>query len=229
MVDLTDAVDELEKWEDGKAVLLCGVGDTFCSGGDLRFMKQIATGELGMKMALLMHDTLTRLRDLPLISATLINGKALGGGAELLLSTDYRIGCRDVSIGFVHTRLQVIPGWGGVTRLVKLIGRTNALQLLSTARIIQWKEALYMGLLNTVLPEVEEGQNEAEQNMANALSWLQKHTAAEPSTIHAVKRAVSYASDNTLTDSLEYEREQLGSVWGGPAHMKALAKGQKHK
>ena len=84
MVALKGVVNELENWEHGKAVVLRGYGDTFCSGGDLTaVMKEIGTPEEGRMMCEYMQETLTRFMELPLISVAALNGKTLGGGAEV--------------------------------------------------------------------------------------------------------------------------------------------------
>ena len=84
MVALKGVVNELEEWGAGKAVILRGHGDTFCSGGDLKaVMKEIGTPEEGRMMCEYMQETLTRFMELPLISVAALNGKSLGGGAEV--------------------------------------------------------------------------------------------------------------------------------------------------
>ena len=83
MVQLAEIVDELETWNEGTAVILHGKDGTFCSGADLTFAKTILTPEQGKEMCSLMHNTLRRLGKLPMISVAAIEGRALGGGAEV--------------------------------------------------------------------------------------------------------------------------------------------------
>ena len=83
MVKLAEIVDELESWKDGKALILHGVKGTFCSGADLSVARVLHTSEDGGQMCALMQKTLTRLRRLLLISVAVIEGKALGRGAEV--------------------------------------------------------------------------------------------------------------------------------------------------
>lgn len=88
MFALKSVVEDLEMWENGKAVVLRGYGETFCSGGDLTaVMKEIGTPEEGRMMCEYMQETLTRFLELPLISIAAIKGRALGGGAEVCLFT----------------------------------------------------------------------------------------------------------------------------------------------
>lgn len=74
MVDFYHIVEDLEQWTDGKGIILSGAGGTFCSGGDLDVVRQIANPESGFKMASLMHYTLNKLKNLPLISVCFISG-----------------------------------------------------------------------------------------------------------------------------------------------------------
>jgi enoyl-CoA hydratase/carnithine racemase len=76
--------------------------------------------EGGFKLATIMHDTVTRLANLPLISVCLVRGRAIGGGAELTLSTDFRVFAPTGKLNFVQARLGVLPGWAGGSKLVNL-------------------------------------------------------------------------------------------------------------
>ena len=111
MVELADHVTELGQWEAGKGLILRGADDSFCSGGDLTTVSAILTSRDGARMAQLMHDTLTRLQALPLVSLALLQGAALGGGAELATACDLRVMTDSARLGFV----QVSPFWGCIS------------------------------------------------------------------------------------------------------------------
>lgn len=103
MVKLHDAVTELRSWKEGKGLVFhSGGGSVFCSGGDLDMMKALNTPEQGAQMATIMHAALMGLRDLPLISVALVEGRALGGGAELTTACDFRILVPGAEIQFVQ-------------------------------------------------------------------------------------------------------------------------------
>lgn len=68
MVDFRNCIAELETWKEGKAVILCGSGNNFCSGGDLDFARATGTPQGGFNISTYMHDTLRRYRQLPLVS-----------------------------------------------------------------------------------------------------------------------------------------------------------------
>ena len=86
MVRLAEAVDELEQWEHGKALILHGCEGSFCSGADLSIVKTINTPREGNLMCSFMQRTLSRLESLPLLSVAAVEGRALGGGAEVSTS-----------------------------------------------------------------------------------------------------------------------------------------------
>lgn len=116
MVDFRDCVEELETWEEGKAVILHGKEGNFCSGGDLNFARSAGNPEAAEGMSTWMHDALTRLKQLPLVSVCLVQGFALGGGAEIAVSCDYIIAAENAKLGLVHGKMGIITAWGGSTR-----------------------------------------------------------------------------------------------------------------
>jgi len=152
MVKLAEVVDELEQWQNGKALVLLGSEGTFCSGADLSIIKAINTPEEGNLMCAFMQRTLTRLGRLPLVSVAAIEGKALGGGAELALACDFRLMSQDAEIRFVQVKMGLTPGWGGGARLVRLLGKQKALQLLGKGEKVHLSYGCQLGLIDGELP-----------------------------------------------------------------------------
>ena len=218
MVQLRNVVNILEDWKEGKGLILHSVGETFCSGGDLNTVRQISNPEGGYKMATLMQDTLTRLHQLPLISVALIQGKALGGGAELVTACDYRLVTSKAEIGFVQGKMGVVTGWGGGTRLVQLVGHQKALDLLLTSRQISAADAVEMGMANGIIESLEETKD-----------WLRCRLNHAPEIVHALKEIVVTARRTPFDSSLKNEREIFANLWGGETNQKALRQNIKHK
>lgn len=108
MVDFSIAVEELESWSEGRGLIVCGAGKYFCSGGDLETVKNICDSETGYKMSRFMHNTLNKMLNLPLVSVALIEGSALGGGAEITTACDFRLMTENASIGFVQVKMGVV-------------------------------------------------------------------------------------------------------------------------
>ena len=224
MVDLWNAVATLEEWKEGKGIILHSVGDMFCSGGDLNTVRQISNPDDGFKMSTLMHKTLTKLHQLPLISVALVQGKALGGGAELATACDFRLFTANGEIGFVQGKMGVVTGWGGGTRLVQLLGQHRALDLLLTSRQVAASEAVNMGIANAITQST--GLNEA---IEETKDWLKVKLTHAPQIIHALKHIVATARAVPYEDSLMNERQVFAMLWGGDANKKALEQNIKHK
>lgn len=154
---LVDIVDNLNEVNDSDilAVILRGQTcnhPTFCSGLDLNLAKTIInTSEIGMKMCHTMTDTLNTLRNAKFLSFAYISGYALGGGAELSTSCDYRIMTNNAIIGFIHITINASPGWGGAHRLYDIIGRNQTLHLLCSGAKIDAKHAYDIKLCDKIL------------------------------------------------------------------------------
>lgn len=221
MVALHDAVAELEAWPLGRALLVLSEGDLFCSGGDLDMMRALDSPEQGAQMAALMHDALTALHDLPLLSACLVQGRALGGGAELTTACDFRLMLPKAQIQFVQVRMGLVPGWGGTTRLVRLLGPSAALELLSSGRSVEAEEALRLGLADGLLQE-------SEDPVAQARDWLRQHARGDPHVLQTLKRTVVKARQLSTAEALAEERRLFATVWSGPANREVLNRKVKH-
>lgn len=222
MVKLHDAVAELRSWKEGKGLVFhSGGGSVFCSGGDLDMMKALNTPEQGAQMATIMHAALMGLRDLPLISVALVEGRALGGGAELTTACDFRILVPGAEIQFVQVRMGLIPGWGGITRLVRLLGPSEALKLISSGRKISAEEALELGLADDILQSYESPLLEAKK-------WLGRYIAGDAHVVRTLKETIVRSRELSTVDSLREELKLFSTVWSGPANREALKRNIKH-
>lgn len=223
MVELNDAVDVLTQDTGLKAVLVYGAHKTFCSGADLTFVNQNLAPSLGLRMSQWMQQVTLKLQRLPLVTVALLHGPALGGGAELAVACDLRIVTPAGRLQFVHGRMGIVPGWGGGTRLVQLVGPSRALEMMCRGHSLGPHELLASGLATTELPSSLDPSLEA-------LTWVQELVAAAaPRTIQALKTVVKNAEEFSVEKSLEAERVQFGKVWGGPIHREALDRVEKKK
>ncbi|MCI4374023.1 hypothetical protein PGIGA_G00001280 [Pangasianodon gigas] len=223
MTELEERVCELETWTEGKGLIVQGAAGTFCSGSDLNAVRAISNPQDGMKMCMFMQKTLTRLLRLPLISVALVEGKALGGGAELTTACDFRLMTSDAMIQFVHKHMGLVPGWGGAARLVRIVGSQNALKLLAGSRKVDPDFGKQIGLVDDVLT-VGEGNT-----LVDTERWLSQFTKGSAPVIRAVKKVVLSGRELSLDEALTTERHVFGTVWGGPANLEALARKTKHK
>ena len=222
MVELSDRIRELEHWDKGKGLVVRGADGTFCSGADLDFVRQINTSHDGFKMASFMHDVVLRCRRLPLISVALVEGKALGGGAEMSLSCDFRIMTEAAKIGFVQIKLNVTPGFGAVTLLTKTLGPTKALDILSSGKSIDASTAEEMGLCQSILTNTSNNLQESKQ-------WLiDRYCKHDASITRSLKRIIIHSEESSYKESLEFEKHMFQKNWFSPLHEAALNKNIKH-
>ncbi|XP_062980773.1 ethylmalonyl-CoA decarboxylase [Elgaria multicarinata webbii] len=224
MIELLERVSELENWKDGKGLIIRGAGNTFCSGSDLNAVRELSSPQDGMNMCMFMQNTLTRLMRLPLITVALVQGKALGGGAELTTACDFRLMIPESEIRFVHKQMGLVPGWGGAARLIQILGSSPALKLLSGAVKLDPESAFRIGLAEAILPSSDE-----RESLEEAHTWLKPYTKGPAEVIQAVKKVVSAGRELQLDVALRTEKEIFGTVWGGPANLQALAQRTKHK
>lgn len=223
MLELADRVTELSQWKDGKGLILRGADNTFCSGGDLSTISAILNSGDGERMSVFMQDTLTRLHALPLISVALMEGVALGGGAELSTACDVRFMTNVAKIGFVQIRMGVTTGWGGATRLYRLLGRRKTLKLLGSGKVLTASDAATFGLADYVLPD-----NSFPLEAADSL--LREHYCkGDASIVRKVKEmVVGIEESECLQNALDLERRVFASVWGGDIQQAALQQNIKH-
>lgn len=205
-------------------MIIQGKDGFFCSGGDLTTVKEIATHEGGRQMGLLMQDNLKRLERLPLITVAVVQGKAIGGGAEICTAADFRLMTHSAEIGFVHIRMGITAGWGGGSRLVQLVGPTKALDLMSTGKRLTADQALEAGLISDILLCDEE-----DDVINKSRDWLKPYISGACEPLKAIKNIVTAAKLLPIEEALKMELEIFSSVWGGPAHKRAMTQNVKHK
>lgn len=215
--EFVDCITELQKF-DGNILLVKGKDNTFCSGADLSSAKQYLDDPVSkLGMCALMQDSLTRLRRLPIISIACIEGYAIGGGAEITSCCDYRIMASDATIHFIHGKLGLVPGWGGASRLTKILGRQKALEIIGKAMKLNPSKAMEYGYIQRI---VEHGKTVDE-----ALDFADDFIKNPSSSIHAIKQEISNADDNPLDSKLlECEREIFSTVWGKKDNIDAFNK-----
>ncbi|MEK7862945.1 MAG: enoyl-CoA hydratase/isomerase family protein, partial [Chloroflexota bacterium] len=150
--ELRDAVRGLAGDDSLRAAVITGEGRAFSAGEDVRGMQGLADiGTRGFRrVAREIHNVFDELEsiELPVIAA--INGVAAGGGLELALSCDFRFAADTAKLGFPENKVGLIPGSGGCSRLVKLIGLAKAKRLVMSGEMVPARRALEIGLVEEV-------------------------------------------------------------------------------
>lgn len=194
---------ELDRLLDGVAgdprtrvVVLRAAGDrAFCAGADIERFAGLGSLEMWRSWTVLGHTVLDRLARLaqPVIAA--VHGNAFGGGLELALAADFRIVADHARLGMPEVGLGTVAGWGGTERLVELVGRSRAKELLLARRTIDGPTALAWGLVTDCVPAAE--LDDAVAGLANAIG------AGAPVAVQLTKQLVDAAADGAPSRTLE--------------------------
>jgi enoyl-CoA hydratase len=143
-------LDEVESNPEIKSVIITGAGPkAFVAGADISEFTFLNKSE-AMALAKRGQDTFKRIENSPKPIVAAVNGFALGGGCELAMSCHFRVASENAKFGQPEVNLGLIPGYGGTQRLVQLIGKGKAMELLMSAHMIDANEAKQLGLVNYV-------------------------------------------------------------------------------
>jgi enoyl-CoA hydratase len=192
--DLRAAVADVAADESVAAVLVCGAGKHFCAGMDLKEVDRPTTW---------FEDTrglFDEVAALPVPTIAALHGGSLGGGAELALSCDLRIGDTTTSVGFPEIRIGALPVAGGTQRLTRVVGRADAKLLLWTGEPVDAETAHRLGLIQELVPKG------AADERGFALAHLVAGRA--PVAVRMAKRLVDDAGQLGLAAGLARELEE---------------------
>jgi len=154
-VDLNKAIDEVYSNDAIKSVIITGAGaKAFVAGADISEFNQL-DAQTAMALSKAGQDSFFRIENSPKPIVACVNGFALGGGCELAMSCHFRIASDNAKFGQPEVNLGLIPGYGGTQRLVQLIGKGRALELLMSGGMIDATTALQYGLVNYCVPQEE--------------------------------------------------------------------------
>ncbi|MDA8078914.1 MAG: enoyl-CoA hydratase-related protein [Nitrospiraceae bacterium] len=152
---LSSVLDDIREQDAVRAVVLTGAGDkAFSAGADIKYLSQASPLEV-LDMARLAVSVNNKIETLGKVVVAAINGYALGGGLELAESCMLRVAVEQAKLGHPEVRIGAVAGWGGTTRLPRLVGKGFAAEMLLTGKHITAQEALRRGLVNAVVePQV---------------------------------------------------------------------------
>jgi enoyl-CoA hydratase/carnithine racemase len=190
-----------------------GVGSVFCAGGHLGLVRAgLIETDCGRRMSRAMGEILGELAASDVVSVSVLDGGAIGGGAELAVSTDFRVFGSLGWLRFSQGTLGVAGGWGGVARLASIVPRNVALRLLFRAEVVDASLALKLGIADNVVASAESG----------VVEFIEELRAVSPSAMKALKQQV-VAARRASTDNAEQVRI-FATVWGGDEHRSKMSK-----
>lgn len=223
------ALEACRDREDIRVVVVTGAGRAFCSGGDVRAMREgkgfLAQGEEELdthSTALARKNSLWKLIqrvpltleqvDKPVIAA--VNGDAIGAGLDMALMCDMRIVSDTARLAEGYVKLGIVPGDGGAYFLPKLVGMAKALELLLTGDLIDAKEAERIGLVNRVVPQ--------ERLLEEAYALARKIAAQPPVAVRLIKRAAYQSQRTDLRTALDLVSSHMAIVTETEDHLEAV-------
>ncbi len=196
---------ELRMDDDIDVIVLRGAGEKFfCAGADIGYLGTLSPTQK-YAFCLFANETLLRLENTPKLVIAALNGHCVGGGLEIALACDLRVGRssaeKPIQVGLPEVTLGVLPGTGGTQRLSRIIGRAAALRMMVEGRNMTVEEAVEAGVVHFLLPT--DGWWDAV--MAYAGTFVLPGKAA--GAVGLIKRAVLGGADLPLESGLALERE----------------------
>lgn len=190
-----DLRDHLERSHHLRAIIIAGEGSAFCAGADIVRRTEDHSG-----LAHGSEDSFRPVFELlcdeiqhhpaPIIAA--VHGPAIGAGTQLVVACDYRVAGPDAVFGIPASKLGIVLSPKNITRLVQLVGASNASDLLVTSRYVDRDEAVRLGLVTRCVDDTR----------TDAIAFASEIAALAPITVQAHKRAVNLVRARSFLDEM---------------------------
>lgn len=191
--------------ESVQVIVITGHGEKFfCAGADIQMLSNV-TPTFKYFFCLHANETLCRLEQTPKLVIAAINGHCVGGGLEVAMAADLRIARKGAGkMGLPEVSLGVLPGTGGTQRLVRLVGKPKAIELMATGELFTFERGAELGIVNQIIEAAT-----AEEFMHQVIGYAKQFTTPGKAA-HAVgriKRSVQTGAEVSLESGLALERE----------------------
>jgi enoyl-CoA hydratase len=202
---LDDAVLAARMDDAVHVLVLRGAGEKFfCAGANIKMLAAV-TPRFKYYFCLHANETLSRLEQTPKLVIAALNGHCVGGGLEVALAADLRIARKGAGrMGLPEVGLGVLPGTGGTQRLLRLVGKARAFELMASGRLFDFEEAKTLGLVTDVV-EAADGEAFLAEVRRRAAEYVPPRRASK--AVGLIKRAVQSGSEMALAEGLALERE----------------------
>jgi len=211
--ELGSAISEMSADTNIGAIVLTGNEKAFAAGADIKEMQELSYMDMynGDNSATL-QGIMSNCR-IPIIAA--VSGYALGGGCELAMICDFIIAADNARFGQPEISIGALPGWGGTQRLTRLVGKSKAMDMCLTGRMMDAEEAERSGLVSRVFP-LDTFMDEVRKIAVNIAS------NSRPAVMMN-KECVNQALETTLQAGLLFERRQFQSVFATEDQKEGMA------
>ncbi|MDO5097243.1 MAG: enoyl-CoA hydratase [Corynebacterium sp.] len=193
-------------------MVLTGSEKAFAAGADIKEMSEKSATDMYMSNWFKGWEDFTRLRT-PIIAA--VSGYALGGGCELAMMCDFIIAAESAKFGQPEINLGVIPGMGGSQRLTRAVGKSKAMDMCLTGRMMGADEAERSGLVTRVVPN--------EELLDDALTTAELIASKSKVAAIMVKEVVNAAFETTLAQGIDFERRVFHSGFASHDQKEGMA------
>src|SRR5690348_1595473 len=205
MQDLDHAILDARMDEAVQVIVITGKGEKFfCAGADIQMLANV-TPTYKYYFCLHANETLNRLEQTPKLVIAAINGHCVGGGLEVAMAADIRIARKGAGkMGLPEVALGVLPGTGGTQRLVRLVGKSKAIELMAAGELFDFDRGFELGLVNQLY------QSESVDNfLSQVLDYARQFTTPNKASmaVGRIKRAVQTGSEIPFESALALERE----------------------
>jgi len=195
------------------AIVITGSERAFAAGADIKEMQGRRHPDAYQHDFISARwETVTTVKK-PVIAA--VAGFALGGGCELAMMCDLILAADTAKFGQPEINLGVIPGAGGTQRLTRAVGKSKAMEMVLTARMMDATEAERANLVSRVVP--------ADQLIDEAIKLATKISALSPVAVAMAKQSVNRAFETTLAEGVRFERVLFLSLFGTPDQIEGMA------
>jgi enoyl-CoA hydratase len=203
MNELSQALDGVEADEAIRAIVLTGGEKVFAAGADIKGMKDYSYMDAYKGNFITRNWERTSRCRKPVIAA--VAGYALGGGCELAMMCDFILAADTAKFGQPEIKLGILPGAGGTQRLTRLIGKSKAMELCLTGRMMDAEEAERAGLVSRIVPVAE--------LIGEALKVAETIASHSAPAVMMTKECINRAYESTLAEGLLFERRTFHAVF----------------
>jgi len=201
--ELSQALDAAEADDGVRCVVLTGSERAFAAGADIKEMSDKTYAQMFLADFFTKGSRRIEQFRKPIIAA--VAGYALGGGCELAMLCDFIIAAETAKFGQPEINLGVMPGIGGTQRLTRFVGKSKAMDMILTARMMDAAEAERAGLVSRVVP--------ADKLMDEAMAAARKIAGQSPLAVMMNKELVEAAFETTLATGVAMERRLFHSLF----------------
>ncbi|MFQ5993778.1 MAG: enoyl-CoA hydratase [Acidiferrobacterales bacterium] len=213
MSELGQALDAFEADEDIGAIVLTGSEKAFAAGADIKEMQDKSYMDVYLAdFATSGHERIVGCRK-PIVAA--VAGYALGGGCELAMLCDFILAADNAKFGQPEITLGILPGIGGTQRLTRFVGKSKAMELCLTGRMMDVQEAERAGLVSRIVPAAE--------LVDEAVKTAQTIAGFSHPVVMMIKESINRAYETTLAEGVRFERRLFQSTFATEDQKEGMA------